>query len=272
MAVAENGGAARLTLEDKHGDIVGNMSATNGAATALDQSTAFDPFGQVRGTATAEDAESMDGNVGYQGDWTDPDTDQVNMHARWYDPGTGAFDSRDSYTYSSGASILANRYTYGAGAPLDYTDPDGHWPSCGWCKKAAKWAGNKITRGASYAYKTAKPVWHGVQWAWRHPGAALNKALSYVGKAANYLRRKSGLKTVVDATSTPSDGSGRRRASPSGPARKPDKPPERPTRPTRSRARARRSSSSSRSTPTATQATPPTPSPPPPATPSGSPT
>lgn len=197
MAVAENGGAARLTLEDKHGDIVGNMSATNGAATALDQSTAFDPFGQVRGTASAE---GMDGNVGYQGDWTDPDTDQVNMHARWYDPGTGAFDSRDSYTYSSGASILANRYTYGAGAPLDYTDPDGHWPSCGWCKKAVKWAGNKITRGASYAYKTARSVYHGVQWAVRHPGAALNKALSYVGKAANYLYRKSGLKTVVDAT------------------------------------------------------------------------
>ncbi|WP_264936835.1 RHS repeat-associated core domain-containing protein, partial [Streptomyces sp. A012304] len=94
MAVAENGGAARLTLEDKHGDIVGNMSATNGAATTLDQSTAFDPFGQVRGTASAA---GMDGNIGYQGDWTDPDTDQVNMHARWYDPGTGAFDSRDSY-------------------------------------------------------------------------------------------------------------------------------------------------------------------------------
>ncbi|WP_264935957.1 polymorphic toxin-type HINT domain-containing protein, partial [Streptomyces sp. A012304] len=197
MAVAENGGAARLTLEDKHGDIVGNMSATNGAATTLDQSTAFDPFGQVRGTASAA---GMDGNIGYQGDWTDPDTDQVNMHARWYDPGTGAFDSRDSYTYSSGASILANRYTYGAGAPMDYTDPDGNWPSCGWCKKAVKWAGNKITRGASYAYKTAKSVWHGVQWAVRHPGAALSKALSYVGKAASYLYRKSGLKTVVDAT------------------------------------------------------------------------
>ncbi|WP_449342079.1 polymorphic toxin-type HINT domain-containing protein [Streptomyces aurantiogriseus] len=200
MAVAENGGAARLTLEDKHGDIVGNMSATNGAATALEQSTAFDPFGQVRGTASAEGAGGMDGNVGYQGDWTDPDTDQVNMHARWYDPGTGAFNSRDSYTYNSGASILANRYTYGAGAPLDYTDPDGHWPSCGWCKKAAKWAGKKIVQGANYAYKTAKSVYHGVHWAVRHPRAALNKALSYVGKAASYVYRKSGLKTVVDAT------------------------------------------------------------------------
>ncbi|WP_449342078.1 polymorphic toxin-type HINT domain-containing protein [Streptomyces aurantiogriseus] len=34
----------------------------------------------------------------------------------------------------------------------------------------------------------------------RHPRAALNKALSYVGKAASYVYRKSGLKTVVDAT------------------------------------------------------------------------
>ncbi len=197
MAVAENGGTARLTLEDKHGDVVGDMSATNGAATALDQSTAFDPFGQVRGTASAE---GVDGNVGYQGDWTDPDTAQVNMHARWYDPGTGVFDSRDDYQSTSGASILANRYTYGAGAPMDYTDPDGHFPcfGWGWCEKKTKAVVKTVKN--SWVYKKARSVWHGVQWAWRNPGAALSKALSYVGKAAGYLYRKSGLKTVVDAT------------------------------------------------------------------------
>lgn len=194
QSIADNGGTAQLTLEDKHGDVVGSMSATNGAAPALNESTAFDPFGQVLGTA------DMDGNVGYQGDWTDPDTSQVNMQSRWYDPGTGAFDSRDSYSYSSGASILANRYTYGAGAPLDYTDPDGHWPSCGWCKKAASWTSKKIHQGVNYVSKTAQSVWHGVQWAWNNPGAAFKLALSYVGKAANWVYRKSGLKTVVDAT------------------------------------------------------------------------
>ncbi|MGW1606209.1 polymorphic toxin-type HINT domain-containing protein, partial [Streptomyces eurythermus] len=214
LSVAEGGGPARLTLEDKHGDVVGSMSAADGAAAALDESTAFDPFGRVlgtTGTTGSTDTAGTAGNVGYQGDWTDPDTDQVDMQSRWYDPGTGTFDSRDSYLYDSGASILANRYTYGAGAPLDYTDPDGHWPSCGWCSKAASWTGKKIRQGASwtgkkirqgarYVAKTAKTVWHGVQWAWNNPGAAFKLALNYVGKAAGWVYRKSGLKTVVDAT------------------------------------------------------------------------
>ncbi|MGW0993220.1 polymorphic toxin-type HINT domain-containing protein [Streptomyces sp. NPDC002523] len=200
MAVAENGGTARLTLEDAHGDVVGDMSATDGTAAGLDQSTAFDPFGQVLGTAGAAGASGVDGNAGYQGDWTDPDTDQVNMGARWYDPGTGTFDSRDSYTYNSGASILANRYAYGAGDPLDYSDPDGHWPSCGWCKKAVSWAGKKIRQGGHYVAKTALSIWHGAQYVWNHPMAAFKKALSYAGKAASWIYRKSGLKTVVDAT------------------------------------------------------------------------
>ncbi|MFE1925258.1 polymorphic toxin-type HINT domain-containing protein [Streptomyces asoensis] len=194
LSIAENGGTARLTLDDRHGDVVGAMSAANGAASALDESTAFDPFGKVLGT------DGLHGNAGYQGDWTDPDTGQVAMGARWYDPGTGTFDSRDSYDYGSGASILANRYTYGAGAPLDYSDPDGHWPSCGWCKKAVSWTGKKLRQGVGYVSKTAQSVWHGVQWAWNNPGAAFRLALSYVGKAADWVYRKSGLKTVVDAT------------------------------------------------------------------------
>ena len=61
------------------------------------------------------------------------------MGARWYQPGTGTFTSRDSII-PSGDSILANRYTYGAGAPLDFDDPDGHWPR--WMKRAASAAVN----------------------------------------------------------------------------------------------------------------------------------
>ncbi|MCZ9338111.1 hypothetical protein NGM37_10010, partial [Streptomyces sp. TRM76130] len=65
--------------------------------------------------------------------------------------------------YAGGASILANRYTYGAGAPLDYTDPDGHWPSCNWCTKvgnaltsSAKWVGNELRTGYNAAKSTVK--------------------------------------------------------------------------------------------------------------------
>ncbi len=128
LAVAE-GVEKRLALADEHGDVVASFGADE-ALTALRGSTAFDPYGQRIASAGAQN------NVGFQGDWTDPVTGQVNMGARWYEPGTGAFTSRDSVTYSSGDSILANRYTYGAGDPMSNTDPDGHWPSCGWCKRA----------------------------------------------------------------------------------------------------------------------------------------
>ncbi|MET9106651.1 LamG-like jellyroll fold domain-containing protein [Streptomyces zhihengii] len=195
LSVAEGTGAARLTVTDKHGDVVGDLSATDGAATSLTASTAYDPFGQVAdGTDTA-------GNAGYQGDWTDPETGQVNMGARWYDPATGVFDSRDSYTYTSGASVLANRYTYGAGSPMDYSDPDGHWPSCGWCKKAWNKAVDKVksNKYVRKIVKTAKTIVKAVVYTVRHPVAAFKRAMSYVGKAAAYVYRKSGLKAVVDA-------------------------------------------------------------------------
>jgi RHS repeat-associated protein len=114
----------RLALTDGHGDLVGDFDPADTALGALADSTAYDPFGNVT-ASTGERA-----GIGYQSDWTDPATGQVDMGARWYDPGTGAFDSRDPTGYGSGDgdSVLANRYTYGAADPLDNIDPDGYWP------------------------------------------------------------------------------------------------------------------------------------------------
>ncbi|MDR6594751.1 RHS repeat-associated core domain-containing protein [Saccharothrix longispora] len=137
-----SGGAKRLTLSDKHGDVVGGFDPT-GAGIA--DSTAYDPFGSVTAsTGTAR-------QVGFQGDWTDPDTEQVNMGARWYQPGTGSFASRDTVSASSGPSAAFNRYAYGAGRPLDLIDPDGHWPNWG-----AVW--NGVKKAASVAVEVVKEV------------------------------------------------------------------------------------------------------------------
>ncbi|MFI1017525.1 polymorphic toxin-type HINT domain-containing protein [Streptomyces sp. NPDC020965] len=193
LSVAEGAGPARLTLDDKHGDVVGSMSATNGAATALEESTAFDPFGKQLGTA------QLSGNVGYQGDYTDPATDQVNMGARWYNPGAGSFNSRDSYQYSSGASILANRYTYGAGAPMDYTDPSGNWPSCDWCKKAWKKTKKVVKSVGSYVSKGASAIGSAISWAWRNPMSAFKMAIKAAGKGLNWVAEKTGVKRIAQA-------------------------------------------------------------------------
>ncbi|MCT2281632.1 hypothetical protein M3G91_28940 [Micromonospora chalcea] len=66
--------------------------------------------------------------LGYQGGWTDPDTTQTNAHARWYNPATGAFSSRDTWTLAPSSPSVVNRYMYGGGDPVNRTDVSGHCP------------------------------------------------------------------------------------------------------------------------------------------------
>ncbi|HEX8347167.1 MAG TPA: RHS repeat-associated core domain-containing protein [Actinoplanes sp.] len=200
------GSDAQLALSDEHSDVVGGFSA-DGALTALESSTAYDPYG--RKTATS----GTRSNVGFQGDWTDPSTGQVNMGARWYEPTTGGFLSRDSVNYSKGDSILANRYTYGAGDPVSNSDPDGHWPSCGWCKRAVSnvssalhTVGSAIASSSSWLYSqasaglsaiaraginTVKAAWNGVKSAYYATRAAYNRYVAPTAKrAADYARQR----------------------------------------------------------------------------------
>ena len=109
-----NGGPAVAALSDLHGDLVATFT------TSLVTSTSFDPFGAV----TAQTGAAT--TLGYQGEYTDPDTSKVNMHARWYQPGTGTFTSRDTATLNPNPSVQANRYTYANASPLTGIDPTGH--------------------------------------------------------------------------------------------------------------------------------------------------
>ncbi|MFC6086848.1 LamG-like jellyroll fold domain-containing protein [Sphaerisporangium aureirubrum] len=115
ISLQEGGGPALGILADQHDDVVGTFSGT-----ALVDSTAYDPFG----TATSRSGTTR--SLGYQGEWTDPFTGAVNMHARWYQPGTGQFTSRDDLTFPGDPSAGLNRYTYVEGSPLTGTDPSGH--------------------------------------------------------------------------------------------------------------------------------------------------
>ncbi|TMR94591.1 RHS repeat-associated core domain-containing protein [Nonomuraea basaltis] len=112
-----DGGGAQLAFSDLRGDLIGAFAA---GGTALADSVAYDPFGEVI---------IRTGNVhalGYQGAYTDPDSGKVNMAARWYQPTTGSFVSRDTLTQSPDPSIQLNRYAYANDNPLTNVDPDGH--------------------------------------------------------------------------------------------------------------------------------------------------
>jgi RHS repeat-associated protein len=186
------GDAQRLTLSDKHSDVVGDFAPADTTLDGLTDSVSYDPFGEV----TEESGEMA--NLGFQGDWTDPDTGQVNMGTRWYDPSTGTFDSRDAVNYSNGGYVLANRYGYGADAPLDVTDPDGQWPcfSCA-AKKVAHWvapvvrpiwsaiktAWSYVSRGASWLYHKARAIGSSIV---RHVGNAIGWANQRAAEAARH--------------------------------------------------------------------------------------
>ncbi|MFI7534274.1 RHS repeat-associated core domain-containing protein [Streptosporangium sp. NPDC049376] len=112
-----DGTGAQLAFSDLHGDLIGVFTATG---TSLIDSTAYDPFGEViTRTGNAH-------TLGYQGGYTDPSTGKVNMAARWYQPTTGSFVSRDTLTQNPDPSVQLNRYVYANDNPLTNIDPDGH--------------------------------------------------------------------------------------------------------------------------------------------------
>ncbi|WP_052190083.1 LamG-like jellyroll fold domain-containing protein [Streptomyces sp. NRRL S-1824] len=115
------GTTKQWALTDQHTDLVAGLTP-DGAQ--LSSSTAYDPFGKETATNGTTPA------AGYQSGWTDPSSGDVNMAARWYQPGTGGFASRDTWQLDPTPSAQANRYVYGNASPLNGTDPSGHFQPC----------------------------------------------------------------------------------------------------------------------------------------------
>ncbi len=199
LLASATGDSARVTLADEHDDVVGDFAAGDTALTGLADSTAYDPFGQV----VAEQGDT--GDLGFQGDWTDPVTGDVDLGARWYDPETGTFDSRDQANYSTGDSVLANRYAYGAADPLDFTDPDGNFPfKCGFCHTVWNAAKSVYNSGKSFVSTGASKVSDAARWFGgkvvqaakavasfaRNPGKHIKAGLTKLGNGIKHLADK----------------------------------------------------------------------------------
>nr|WP_234430898.1 LamG-like jellyroll fold domain-containing protein [Streptomyces sp. NRRL F-4489] len=118
LATSNGQAAAQRSLTDRHTDVVAGLTPDG---TKVTGSTAYDPFGTV--TAKA----GITASLGYQSGWTDPTSGDINMAARWYQPGTGTFASRDTWQLDPTPSVKGNRYLYGDADPLNATDPTGHF-------------------------------------------------------------------------------------------------------------------------------------------------
>ena len=118
-------GGKTIALNDQHSDLSGLFTAAGATMTG---SATYSPWGQVTGSTGPAV------QIGYQGQWTDPQSGQVNMGSRFYRPGTGSFTSKDTYTGAEGgtSAVSDNLYAYGNDNPVTVTDPSGHSPSGGY--------------------------------------------------------------------------------------------------------------------------------------------
>ena len=111
--------AGVLAWTDAHTDVVGDFTVTG---SSLAGSTSYDPWGMV--TAVSG---TPAGRLGYQSQYTDPSSGQVDMGSRWYSPARGGFEDADTANVDpvpDGAA--ANPFAYAGDNPLDGIDPTGH--------------------------------------------------------------------------------------------------------------------------------------------------
>jgi RHS repeat-associated protein len=94
-------------------------SITAGASTP-DQTQAYDPYGNKRGTGTFDTKRGWIGEIG------DTTTNLAYLNARYYDPTLGRFISPDPIIDTTNP-ISINPYTYGVNNPTTYADPSGEW-------------------------------------------------------------------------------------------------------------------------------------------------
>ena len=101
-------------------DALGSTRALTGQNGAVIQSYTYDPYGKATVSGTASGAAAIANPFQYAGQYTDPISGLVYMRARWYDPTTAQFLTRDPLE-----AATRSAYGYVAGNPLNLTDPTG---------------------------------------------------------------------------------------------------------------------------------------------------
>jgi RHS repeat-associated protein len=114
-------GGKTLALVDGHDDLSGVFAP---GGTTMTESTTWDPWGEELASVGPAI------QVGYQGQWTDPVTQQVAMGSRFYRaPEVEGFINQDTDPDETAEAVTENLYAYADDNPMSVTDLSGHSPS-----------------------------------------------------------------------------------------------------------------------------------------------
>jgi|GEM_PF-1934207 len=107
-------------------DALGSVRQAVDGAGAVVRAREWTPFGVALALSGAEGAGESTAGLGYTGEWWDADVGLEYLRARWYQPGTGRFTSRDPWegTYNRPQSL--NGWVYVEGNPIRLVDPSGY--------------------------------------------------------------------------------------------------------------------------------------------------
>jgi RHS repeat-associated protein len=119
-ALAQSAGTVTYVYTDPQGtplaeaDVNGNITAT----------FEYTPYGTYAPQGTSTPGPTPNG-PGYTGHVNDPETNLIYMQARYYDPVTGHFLSKDPVIAVAGQVLNFGRYGYAENNPINDSDPTG---------------------------------------------------------------------------------------------------------------------------------------------------
>jgi RHS repeat-associated protein len=111
------------SVEWFHHDQLGSTRALTDSVGRTAMTASYDPYGNLLGGAPSS-AEQVTTNLLFNGQYRDGETGFYYLRARYFDPASGQFLSRDA-----AVSVTRSPYGYVSGNPLNHTDPGG----LGWC-------------------------------------------------------------------------------------------------------------------------------------------
>lgn len=105
-------------IGDNQGSIVAVVGTNDDGTTTDVAKYRYDAYGNL--VYNEKDADHSVTPFAYAGEYQDSDTGLYNLRARWYEPETGTFLSKDPAN-----ALTGEAYSYASGNPLYYTDPLG---------------------------------------------------------------------------------------------------------------------------------------------------